>query len=409
MSEFPLPRLGTSVNQLFPSQPLEILCNFGPQPVSSRFPEKPSEGEFSMGMEIGICLTTGLLQLAHTFPHEELLPRVPWLTVFEPEGHLDSLADTLASLPELSPADCVAGYSSKDDTLLRRLAERGFSRQWRLDPAHDLGISNPCAFVETLQVPFVAGTALRAVADLGKPKLFIVRHVLEHSYILPGFLRAARELVAPGGYVVFEVPDCTRALENLDYTTLWEEHSVYFTPATFRKTLELSDLDLVHFQIHEHPFENCMVAVCQSAKAPCVKADESELQLELERARRFGREFPRCTAHIQARLKESQAKSARMALFGAGHLAVAFTCLHKTSVFFEFIVDDNPHKSGRHLAGSGLPILPSSALVEKKIGLCLLALNPEHEEKVISRNQAFLDAGGRFASIFPASKRYIFS
>jgi hypothetical protein len=388
---------------------LEILRDFGSQPVSSRFTEKPLEGEFSMEMKIGVCPRTGLLQLAHTFPPEELLPRVPWLTVFEPEGHLDSLADTLASLPELSPADCIAGYSSKDDTLLRRLAARGFARQWRLDPARDLGISNPCAFVETIQIPFVAGAASRAAADLGKPKLFIVRHVLEHSYDLPGFLRAARELVAPGGYVVFEVPDCTRALENLDYTTLWEEHSVYFTPATFRKTLELSGLDPVHFEIHEHPFENCMVAVCRVGENLDTKVDESPLQLELERARRFGREFPRRTAHIQSRLKESQAQSARMALFGAGHLAVAFTCLHKTAAFFEFIVDDNPHKSGRHLAGSGLPILPSGALIEKHIDLCLLALNPEHEEKVISRNQAFLDAGGRFASIFPSSKGYLFS
>lgn len=362
-----------------------------------------------MGMKLGVCPRSGLVQLAHTFPPEELLPRVPWLTAFEPEGHLDDLADKLAALPGLSREDRVAGYSSKDDTLLRRLADRGFKKQWRLDPAADLGITNPCAFVETFQVPFGEGAASNAVARAGKPKLFLVRHVLEHSYDLLGFLRAARDVVQPEGYVAFEVPDCTRALENLDYTTLWEEHSVYFTPATFLAALRIAGLKPVHFEVQPHVFENCMVAICRVAPPDVPSFDSSDLQGEISRAKRFGAEFDEVTAHLHTRLEECRAQGKKFALFGAGHLAIAFACLHRTGAFFDFVVDDNPHKSGRFLAGCGLPIRGSSALLEDRTDICLLALNPEHEDKIIAKNEAFTARGGRFASIFPSSPRYFFA
>lgn len=387
---------------------MEILRDFGPQPVSSRFPEPPLDGEFHMPMTLAACPRSGLVQLAQTFPPEELMPRVPWLTVFEPEGHLDALADRLAALPGLSSGDWVAGYSSKDDSLLSRLHERGFHSQWRLDPALDLGISNPCAFVETFQVPFVNGASANAIARAGRPKLFLIRHVLEHSYDLLAFLRAAIDAVDPSGYIVFEVPDCTRAFETLDYTTLWEEHSVYFTPATLQASLTLAGLETVHFEIIPHPFENCMVAICRPGALSEAPFDAAA-PLELKRARRFASEFEKTTANFHSHLKQYRSQGQKMALFGAGHLAVAFTSLHRTAQFFDFVVDDNPNKTGRHLAGSGLPIRPSSDLLKESMNLCLLALNPEHEEKIIAKNSAFSECGGRFGSIFPSSPRYLFS
>ena len=397
------------MNQLFPETPLEIIRDFGPQPVSSRFPMNHLEGEFLMNLTLGICPRSGLVQLDQTFPPEELKPRVPWITAFEPEGHLDELADKLACLPGLSPQDWIAGYSSKDDSLLQRLANRGFHRQWRLDPLADLGISDPCAFVETFQIPFTSGAVADVTARLGKPKLFLVRHVLEHAYDLLGFMRATHCLIDDDGYVVFEVPDCSRAFENLDYSTVWEEHSTYFTKTTLHQALTRADFDVFHFECHAHPFEDCMVAVCRLASKPPRPIESSSLKEEIERARRFGIEFELINTAIHNRLRECRANGLRLALFGAGHLAVAFTCLHQVSEYFEFVVDDNPNKSGRYLAGTDLEICPSTALIERHVDICLLALNPEHEQKILHNNPAFLASGGKFGSVFPSSPSYFFA
>jgi len=393
-------------SQIYPEERVEVLRNFGPQPISSRFTRQPGDDTFRQNLRLALCRKSGLVQLAETFPPEELRPRVPWITAFEPEGHLDDLADVIASLPGLTSDSVVAGYSSKDDTTLRRLSERGFTNQWRLDPATDLGILDPCAFVETFQLQFIAGTAAGAADLRGQPKLFFVRHVLEHSYDLAGFLRAAGDVVTADGYVVFEVPDCTRALDSLDYTTLWEEHSVYFTPLTFREALQAANLEPIFSNVYPHPFENCMVAVCQKREVGRKEIPEADLAAECERARRFAAKFPGLTSALREGLQKMRESGSRMALFGAGHLAVAFLSLHNLGDFFEFVVDDNPHKSDLFLPGSDLPIRKSASLIDERVDICLLSLNPESEEKVISKNQSFLAAGGKFLSIFPASDRY---
>jgi len=393
-------------SQIYPNVTVEVLRNFGPQPISSRFIQSPSTTEFFQEMRLALCPVSGLVQLAETFPPEELRPRLPWITAFEPEAHLDDLTTRLAALPGLSVDSVVAGYSSKDDSTLQRLKERGFKKQWRLDPALDLSLSDSCAFVESFQLPFCDGVASLAAEKHGRPQLFLVRHVLEHSYDILRFLRAAADVIRDDGYVMFEVPDCTRAFEILDYTTLWEEHSVYFTPWTFLQALTSVGLEPVVFENYPHSFENCMVAVCRKISLPKSSPPPQAPEAEVARAHRFANEFPRVTNDLREQLEKLKSQGKRMALFGAGHLAVAFLSLHGLSDFFECVIDDNPHKDGMLLPGSFLPIKSSSALLTDGFHVCMLSLNPESEDKVIQKNAKFTAAGGNFLSIFPSSTRY---
>ena len=113
----------------------------------------------------------------------------------------------------------------------------------------------------------------------------------------------------------------------------------------------------------------------------------------------------RCSLRVRRLLDEHRRSGGRIALFGAGHLACTFVSVFGVAESIEFIIDDNPHKRGLYMPGSHLPIVGSAALLEDDITLCLLSLNPIGEEKVIGNNQAFVDRGGVFASIFPASAR----
>jgi hypothetical protein len=75
----------------------------------------------------------------------------------------------------------------------------------------------------------------------------------------------------------------------------------------------------------------------------------------------------------------------------------------------DFVADDTPQKQSKFLPGARLPIVPSAALVERKIALCLLALSINNEDNVIKRNEGFVRQGGTFRSIFRASPRSIFA
>jgi hypothetical protein len=378
------------------------LIDFGAQPVSNRFLSDggPKEAP-SYPLALRVDSEDGLVHIAEPFPVDEIRPRYPWLTCFEPEAHLDELAERIIALPGIHSGSKISAYSFKDDTTLRRLEKLGFTNTWRIDPQSDLGIKDPLANVETFQQHFNPSQAEKIRSTRGASDVFIVRHVLEHSYDLTAFLEACKKIITPGGYIIFEVPDCARAFESGDYTTIWEEHIFYFTPSTLRNTLGSSGFEMVHFESVEYPFENSLVAVT-SLGVPSASAES--LQDELVRAKKFAESFNLRKNAIHEKLSHARSESGPIAMFGAGHLSVAFLSLMGIADLVDFVVDDNPNKRGMRMPLGNLPILGSQALYDRGVRTCLLSLNPQNQPKVIAAHSAFTASGGRFASIFPGGQ-----
>lgn len=380
------------------------LIDFGLQPVSNRFlaPDGGASAP-SFPLALRVDAEDGLIHIAEPFPVGELRPRFSWMTCFEPEAHLDDLVDRLISLPGISKESRIGAYSFKDDTTLRRLEKLGYAKTWRIEPEADLGVADPLANVETYQLHFHPAQAEKNRARRGASDVFIVRHVLEHSYDLDAFLQACKALVRPGGYIIFEVPDCARALELGDYTTVWEEHVFYFTPNTLRSALEWSGFSIDHFESVEYPFENSLIAITRAEDRSPPTAPPDALPTEMRRAQRFAESFAIRQKTVQNRLVKARAELGPIAMFGAGHLSVAFLSLMGIADLIDFVVDDNPNKKDMRMPVGNQPILGSQALYERGIRVCLLSLNPQNQPKVIANHARFTDEGGRFASIFPGS------
>ena len=60
------------------------------------------------------------------------------------------------------------------------------------------------------------------------------------------------------------------------------------------------------------------------------------------------------------------------------------------------MIDDAPEKQGRFLPGSGLPILPATALVSREIGLCVSMINPDITRRIAEREREYAERDGRF-------------
>jgi hypothetical protein len=234
----------------------------------------------------------------------------------------------------------------------------------------------------------------------------IVRHVVEHAYDLPAFIEAIRRMVSPGGYIVWELPDCERALAAGDCTTVWEEHIFYFTSFTFRQLLVESGFSIVHYESVPYSLENSLIAIVQ--EAPIIVNTESvdplSVAKEIVRAQNFVQTLALRKIDVRIKLETMRMEKGAIAMFGAGHLSVAFISLMEVADLITCVIDDNPNKKGLQMPVGSLPIVGSEALYSGDIRVCLLGLNPQNQPKVIAKQHRFIEQGGIFASIFPGSE-----
>ena len=388
---------------------VQVILELGLQPPSNRFERADRPNNDFHPLVVGQCRACGLIQLVKPMPPGMAKSRFEWLTYNEPEGHLDDLVERLRRLPGVNSASRIAGLTYKDDSTLARFNRLGYGNSLRYDAAMDLGIQDPCAGLESIQAALDMPRAAQLVRRHGLADVLLARHVLEHAHDPAAFVRSAMTLVKPGGYVVFEMPDCTRFVRARDYSFVWEEHIAYFSRDTLAAFMGSAGLAAAEIFTYPYPLEDSLIGVVRNQRLDNAwEPVQDALKAALEDGRRFGAEYSGRAAKLQALLRAWQQKGERVAVFGAGHLATKFVNFFRLAPLIECVVDDNVRKQELLMPGSRLPIFGSHALGSHHIAYCLLSLNPESEQKVLSKNRSYLDRGGRFLSIFAASERSVY-
>ena len=238
-------------------------------------------------------------------------------------------------------------------------------------------------------------------AKHGKADLLVARHVLEHAHAPARFLQALGGLLAPGGRLVLEMPDCRKFIDACDYSFVWEEHICYYSPRTAVDVARRNGFAEVETLVYPYALEDSLVAILRPATDPAGTADDATLAQDLAAGRRFAAAFEAVRLRYRRHFDALRQAGQRIAVFGAGHLAAKFLNLLGLRDSVEYVIDDNPNKLGLTMPGSRLPIVGSSRLPE--VDLCMLSLSPESEQKVLATHATSLHRGGRFASIFARS------
>jgi hypothetical protein len=381
----------------------------GSHPVSSFFLQDANTSERNFRLALGQCEECATIQIMKPVPHDALVPPYDWLFAREPEEHLDGVVDQIVALPGVNTDSVIGALTSKDDSTIDRFTRKGFHRSWRVKLDEDLGVTNPAANIETVQKLTTPERMGAIAARRGAADVLIVRHIMEHAEDLHSFIHGIASLVKPGGIVMVEVPDCTTSLRLHDYCMVWEEHSLFLTPETFAPLLTIGGFEPIRTDVYPLPFENSLVQLARKTSGPGSIRIGEAARAQVGLLARYADNYEPARRELRATLERVRAENGPIALFGAGHLACAFANFMGVADIIDFVADDTPQKQNKFLPGARLPILPSAALVERKIALCLLALSINNENAVIGRNEAFVRAGGTFRSIFRASPRSIFA
>ena len=394
------------------SSKIKLLLDFGLQPLQNRYTSKPHSDDYHHPLTLGQCQNCSLIQNVNPVPVNEIIPRVDWLKYTEPEDHLDDLADIICKLEGLPDNPLALGITYKDDSLLKRLEELSFEKTLRINPEQDLGISQKGIAGETI-IPKITSEVITSLTDqYGFFDLIIARHVLEHALNTKKLLSLMWDSLKIGGYIVFEVPDCNKEIENNDYTMPWEEHILYFVPETLNSFFAHTSYELVKSKQYSYKTEDIQIAIVQKNESYKTKNTDSlntnYLPKVFKNFERYAKEFFQYKKIINTFLKDYFYSVGKIAIFGAGHRALMYIKAMEIEDFIDFVIDDSEEKQNLYLSGTSLQIKSSRLLSKSNVSLCLLCLSIQHEDKIIKMNQEFVSDGGVFSSTHNTQKNSLF-
>jgi SAM-dependent methyltransferase len=391
------------------SDRVRTILDLGPQPVSTHYARLSAETGVEHDLRLAVCTNCGMVQLAKPFPHGDLVSPYDWIAYNEPESHLDAVVDKICRLSGLKKDAAICGTSVKDRTTLDRLRARGFGNTYLLELPDQNGATGATTDVAAIQALLTPSKAAEIVASRGPFDLVIVRHLVEHAARPWAFLEALGTLLAPDGYLVIEVPDCRLNLERQDYTMIWEEHVLYFTPETMPQILAPGGCEPHAIDVYPLPFEDVIVLYARKAASRAEQSHIARTAVDSNQAlaRRYADAFDHWSATYRRLFRKLTGDGRRLAAYGAGHLTCAFLNFHGLAEHFAFVVDDTPQKQGLFLPKCRLPIVPRSSLSSKEVSVCLFGLAPELEDRIIKNNAAFMSEGGEFYSLLVDSSRSI--
>jgi hypothetical protein len=379
--------------------------DLGPQPIANRFKAGADTPEPRYPLRLVQCGECGLVQLEKSFPAPELRPRFEWIKYREREDHLDEALLNFLSPLRADPAlQTAAGISDYDLPLLQRIGAALGISTGRISARDDLDIARAFYGGETLQAQLTPERGRRIASRRGPSQLLVSRYLLEHAERPRDMLACFREVLSESGWLLLEVPDAAQPLTQLDYPMIWEEHVTYFTEATIRSLLHRAGFSVGAVYRASSKFEKSMLVLARRDSSPPPASPPA--RSEIDRFRHFASSFAATQNRFEKFCSSKKNRGFTLALLGAGHFACAFANYFRLTPYFSFVADDDPNKAHHFLPGTPLEILPGAKLDRGDPVLALLCLNPDGEDRVMSRIGPALGKNTLCLSIFSASSRF---
>jgi hypothetical protein len=209
------------------------------------------------------------------------------------------------------------------------------------------------------------------------------RHTLEHIGPVREFMRLVRETIGEREHVnvFFELPDMERILEHGVFWDVYYEHCTYFTRGSLARLFRESGFDVVEL----YKAYGGQYLMLEARPAPGRTARRLAQENDLEHTARLIGDF---RARVRARLQELADITERvrrsgqtLAIWGSGSKCVSLIGSLNLGDELTAVVDINPHKHGRFLAGSGREIESPDTLRARRPDVVLL-MNSIYTEEV---------------------------
>ncbi len=212
--------------------------------------------------------------------------------------------------------------------------------------------------------------------------LVICRHVLEHLRDPLGLLASIREAVGKRqSALYFEVPNTTWILESCSLWDFIYEHYTYWTRSTLGALFARAGFHVLETATG---FGNqfVMIEADTSEHAEASVRAEADAKEQVTVCQRFGKAAKRHLDRWQHELGVFAGSGRKVAVWGAGSKGVTFVNAVPAALeAVACLVDLNPRKQGKFVAGSAHPILAPERLAELQPDVVIIP-NALYEQEI---------------------------
>lgn len=354
------------------------LCNLGTSPLANSLVERAqsSAAEKHYPLELFLCSNCLLVQLDSFETPEAIFGNYSYFSSFSDTwvAHAKRYVEMICDRYEFDEKSQVIEIASNDGYLLKEFVRRKIPALG-IEPATNVAEVAQSAGVPTINKFFGSGLA-RELVDRGLgADLIIANNVLAHVPALGDFVGGLKILLKTKGVLTIEFPHLLRLMEGVQFDTIYHEHFSYFSFLAAEKLMATHGLqifDVDRLDTHGGSLRLYVThqehAVGQGAAIGLLREEEQNAGLLTTDGYK---RFPQMVRNVRRQLIRFllEAEENGKLVVGYGAPAKAVTLLSYCGVgpeLLQFTVDRSPHKQGRLLPGSRLPIYEPDRIREIK-------------------------------------------
>ena len=367
-------------------------------------------GEKRYPLRVKVCGNCKLMQLDYDVPPEELFSNYAYFSSYSSTWleHAKTYCEMAMARFKLDRESLVVELASNDGYLLKHFVASGVP-VLGIDPSDTVAAAAQKAGVSTMVRFFGNGLARELVTNGKQADLIVANNVLAHVPALNDFVAGIATLLKPQGTATLEFPHALKLIEQVEFDTIYHEHFSYFSLYAVehlfhRHGLQIYDVDELRthggslrlFATHTRP------GLPETAALRKVRSDEDRAGLkDMQTYLNFSTQVDACRLTVSEFLSSAKAQGKVVAGYGAaakGNTFLNYCGLTKNDI--PLVADRNPHKQGKLLPGSHIPVVsPEVLFAARPDYVLILPWNLKSEiEKELLEIRAW---GGQFVTAVP--------
>jgi SAM-dependent methyltransferase len=362
-------------------------------------------------LHVWVCEECYLVQLEEYVTGEEIFSDYAYFSSFSDSwlNHASRYVDQMVAQLELTPKSRVIEIASNDGYLLQFFVKKGIPALG-IEPAANVAKVAEAKGVPTLVKFFGVDTARELAAKGQEADLILGNNVLAQVPDVNDFVGGLKILLAPTGTITIEFPHLLRTIEGNQFDQVYHEHFSYFSLYSVERIFAAHGLPI--YDVEELSTHGGSIRIYARHAEDGTK-EETDRLLELRaQESHAGIATLGYYESFEARVREVRYKLVEFLIAAKrqGKSVVAYGAPGKGNTMLnycgirsdlvQFTVDRSPHKHGKFLPGTHIPIFEPDRLWDARPDYVLI-LPWNLKTEIMIQLAGIRDWGGQFVVPIP--------